>query len=68
MHCIYSADSTSLPRWVMMMTTKRILLVKKRKKSESEAEAGTVATNGDAAKKPHIEAVATNGNGHTNGH
>ena len=23
--------------------------------------------NGDAAKKPHIEAVATNGNGHTNG-
>ena len=48
-------------------TTNISHLVKKRKKSESEAEAGTVATNGDAAKKPHIEAVATNGNGHTNG-
>ena len=49
-------------------TTNISHLVKKRKKSESEAEAASgAAENGDLAKKPHVEAVASNGNGHTNG-
>ena len=39
-------------------------LVKKRKKSESDVDAGSAAENGDVAKKPHVEA---NGNSHTNG-
>ena len=41
-------------------------LVKKRKKSESDADAGS-AVNGDAAKKPHVEVVPANGNCHSNG-
>jgi hypothetical protein len=43
-------------------------LVKKRKKSDDATEASTNGeTNGDAAKKPHIEGEAVATNGHTNG-
>jgi hypothetical protein len=41
-------------------------LVKKRKKSD--AEPSVEVSNGEAAKKPHVEEVTANGNGHVNGH
>jgi hypothetical protein len=43
-------------------------LVKKRKKSDDTAEVvANGETNGDAAKKPHIEGEEVSTNGHTNG-
>ena len=47
-------------------TTSISHLVKKRKKSDEVKEEETNGTNGDVAKKPHMEGeVATNG--HSNG-
>ena len=48
-------------------TTSISHLVKKRKKSDDVAETATNGTNGDVAKKPHIEGEAAATNGHTNG-
>jgi hypothetical protein len=42
-------------------------LVKKRKKSDEVTTNGDAISGEESAKKPHIEAETTNGNGHTNG-
>lgn len=63
-----SSEITSVSNGDSSKTTTSIShLVKKRKKSEEPAEVVTNGTNGDVAKKPHIENEAATTNGHSNG-